>query len=227
MTRLLVVEDEDRLARAIVVGLQDEGYLVDRARDGEEALWHLQAAHHDAVVLDIRLPRKSGLEVCREARDAGLRIPFIMLTACDTTDDIVRGLDGGADDYLVKPFQFAELLARLRALLRRGSAASHDALRLADLELDPSARSVSRQGRTIALGNLEFRLLELLLRRQGEVLSKARIAAALWDDEMGPESNVLEVLVSNLRRKIDREASCALIHTRRGVGYYMSADTPA
>ncbi len=226
MSRLLLVEDEERLARSLEVGLRDEGYVVDRAADGEEALWLAGARHHDGVILDLRLPRVGGLEVCRRLRDRGDRTPILVLTACDATGDVVAGLDRGADDYLKKPFEFAELLARLRALVRRGSSGTAVRLRLADLELDAAARRVWRAGREVELTALEFRLLEFLLLHAGAVLERARIAAALWDDELGPDSNVLEVLVSNLRRKIDRGAAPHLLHTRRGSGYVLAVRAP-
>ncbi len=226
MSRLLLVEDEDCLARSIMVGLRDEGYLVDRARDGEEALWFAAAQHHDAVILDLRLPKISGLKVCQHLRANGRATPILILTACDATQDVVVGLDQGADDYLKKPFEFAELLARLRALLRRGSSGASARLKLADLEIDTAARKVWRGGGEIHLSNMEFRLLEFLLLHAGSVVSRTRIAAAVWDDEMGPESNVLEVLISNLRRKIDRGSSRPLLHTRRGAGYVLSIDGP-
>ncbi|MFO0981429.1 MAG: response regulator transcription factor [Planctomycetota bacterium] len=224
MSRLLIVEDEDRLARSITVGLQDEGYVVDRAKDGEEALWFTAPRHHDAIILDLRLPRLGGLEVCRRVRASGARTPILMLTACDRIDDVVIGLDQGADDYLTKPFEFAELLARLRALLRRGLPGASARLTLADLVLDTAAHKVWRNDQEVALSRLEFRVLEFLLLHAGCVQSKARIVAAVWDDEIGPESNVLEVVISNLRRKLDRAASQPLLHTRRGAGYIMSAD---
>jgi len=226
MSRLLLVEDEDRLARSLVVGLQDEGYLVDRAGDGEEALWLAAAGHHDAVILDLRLPKVGGLEVCRTLRSKGTRTPILMLTACDAPQEVVTGLDVGADDYLTKPFEFGVLLARIRALLRRGSEGKSAKLRLADLELDAATHAVWRDGREVALSRLEFRLLEFLLLHAGAVQSKARITAALWDDEIGPDSNVLEVLVSNLRRKIDRGSARPLLHTRRGAGYVLSDGDP-
>ena len=226
MSRLLLVEDEDRLARSLEVGLRDEGYVVDRAADGEEALWLAAARHHDGVILDLRLPRVGGLEVCRRMRDRGDRTPILVLTACDATVDVVAGLDRGADDYLKKPFEFAELLARLRALVRRGSAGTAVRMRLADLELDVAARRTWRGGREVDLTTLEFRLLEFLLLHAGAVQGRARLAAALWDDELGPESNVLEVLISNLRRKLDRGSARPLLHTRRGAGYLLADDPP-
>ena len=222
MTRILLVEDEEILARTLAAGLEEERYVVDRAADGEEALWHASAGHHDALILDLRLPRVDGWEVCRRLRDEGSDVPILMLTACDTTREIAAGLDLGADDYLTKPFEFEELLARLRSLLRRGAMPRRPRLRLADLEMDVKARRVWRGGREVFLSNMEYRVLEHLLRNAGAVQSRARIAAAIWDDELGPESNVLEVLVSNLRRKIDRGADQRLIRTRRGAGYLLS-----
>ena len=222
MARILLVEDEERLARSLLVGLRDEQYVVDHARDGEEALWQAEAGHHDLLVLDLRIPKVDGLEVCRRLRRKGSALPILMLTACDTTTDVVEGLDRGADDYLTKPFEFAELLARIRALLRRGSAGRSARLTLADLEMDVAARRAWRGGRELHLSTLEFRVLEHLLRNAGSVQSKARITAAVWQDEIGPDSNVLEVLVSSLRRKLDRDRAPALVHTRRGAGYLLA-----
>ncbi len=221
MSRLLLVEDEERLARSLAVGLRDEGYAVDHARDGEEALWLAKSGHHDALILDLRLPKLSGLEVCRRLRAKGSKTPIVMLTACDATSDVVAGLDCGADDYVTKPFRFAELLARIRAILRRGSSGSGARLQLAGLAVDTASRTAWRGEEKLSLGNLEYRLLELFFLHEGVVLSKARIAAALWDDEIGPESNVIEVLVSSLRRKIDRDSDRPLLHTRRGAGYVL------
>jgi two-component system copper resistance phosphate regulon response regulator CusR len=226
MARILLVEDEERLARSLLVGLRDEQYVVDHARDGEEALWQAAAGHHDLMILDLRIPKVDGLEVCRRLRGQGAKIPILILTACDTTTDVVKGLDRGADDYLTKPFEFAELLARIRAMLRRGSNGQSSCLRLADLEMDVAGRRVRRGGAEIALSNLEFRVLEHLLRHAEAVQSKSSIAAAVWDDELGPDSNVLEVLISHLRRKIDHEQDPPLLHTRRGVGYLLSESRP-
>jgi DNA-binding response OmpR family regulator len=182
-------------------------------------LWFASSGNHDAIILDLRLPKISGIEICRRLRARGAKTPILILTACDTTQDVVRGLDSGADDYITKPFEFAELLARLRVLLRHGSVGNGARLAVADLELDCASRTVRRAGQAVALSNMEYRLLEYLVLHAGSVQSKARLAAAIWDDELGPESNVLEVLVSNLRRKIDREPCRHLIHTRRGAGY--------
>ncbi|KAA3609435.1 MAG: DNA-binding response regulator [Planctomycetota bacterium] len=226
MTRILLVEDEQILARSLIVGLQDEHYVVDHARDGEEALWFASAEHHDLVILDLRLPKVDGWEVCRRLRHQGSSVPILMLTACDTTEDVVSGLDAGADDYLAKPFAFTELLARLRALLRRTGSQRSGKLRLADLEMDVKTRRVQRASKAIHLSALEFRVLEFLLRNVNAVQSKARIAAATWDDECGPDSNVLEVVISNLRRKIDRDFEPKLLHTRRGAGYLLTEDGP-
>jgi DNA-binding response OmpR family regulator len=224
MSRLLLVEDEDALARSLEIGLREEGYVVDRARDGEEALWFAAASTHEALILDLRLPKIGGLEVCRRLRANGARTPILMLTACDTTEEIVAGLDCGADDYVTKPFAFAELLARLRAIARRGASSGPGRLRAAGLEMDRASHQVWRDGKEIPLSAMEFRLLEYLLLHAGAVQSRARISAALWSDEVGPDSNVLEVLVSNLRRKIDRESQRPLIHTRRNVGYLLSEE---
>jgi DNA-binding response OmpR family regulator len=226
MTRVLVVEDEPHLQRSLRVGLGDEDYIVDIAGDGEEALWYLAADHHDAVVLDLRLPKLGGLEVCRRLRANGATVPILMLTACDTTADIVAGLDAGGDDYLTKPFEFAELLARLRALLRRGSRGESAVLRLAGLELDTATRTACHDGAALVLTNMEYRLLEFLMLRVGAVQSRDRIAAALWHDETGPDSNVLEVLVSALRRKLQGGSAQQLLQTRRGVGYVLVEAVP-
>lgn len=222
MTRVLLVEDEARLARSLVTGLRDERFVVDHAPDGEQALWMAQTGQHAAILLDIRIPGIDGLEVCRRLREGGSRVPILMLTACDTTDEIVRGLDLGADDYLTKPFQFAEMLARLRAVLRRGTETTTKRLHLADLEMDLRSHRVWRSGEEVSLSNMEYKVLEHLFRNAGSVQSRARISAAVWEDELGPESNVLEVIISHLRQKIDRGQEDKLLHTRRGAGYLLS-----
>jgi DNA-binding response OmpR family regulator len=176
------------------------------------------------MILDIRLPGLSGLELCRSLRAQQSRLPVLALTACDSSEDVIAGLDAGADDYLTKPFVFHELLARLRALLRRGSGGSTACLQVADLVLNTAQRSVTRGGRAVELSNMEYRVLEHLVRNRGSVQTKARISAALWADEIGPESNVLEVHIASLRRKLDAGGAARLIHTRRGVGYVVTED---
>jgi len=205
-----------------MMGLRDEQFVVDHASDGETGLWRAQSGQYDAILLDLRLPKVSGVEICQSIRASGSKIPILMLTACDTTQEIVHGLDLGADDYLTKPFQFAELLARLRAALRRAYEKTTNELQLADLRLEVNARRVWRNDVEIELSHLEFRVLEHLARHAGSVQSRTKIIAAAWDDELGPESNVLEVVISHLRRKIDRGADQKLIRTRRGAGYLLS-----
>jgi len=225
MTRLLLVEDEDALAQALARGLREESYIVDRASDGPEALWAARSGLHDAMILDVRIPVLDGAAVCRRLRDERVCIPILMLSACDTTDDVVRGLDAGADDYVTKPFDFAQLLARLRALLRRGTAGTSSRLVVGELVLDLVTRDAARDGHEISLTETEFKLLELLMRNEGRVLPRSRLAAALWDDELGPCSNALEVHVANLRRKIDADPTRPrLLRTRRGVGYVLTSE---
>jgi two-component system OmpR family response regulator len=223
MTRLLLVEDEESLADVLARGLREESYIVDRAADGAEALWLARSGLHDAMLLDVRIPGPDGTEVCRRLRGEGSALPILMLSACDTAEDVVRGLDVGADDYITKPFDFAILLARLRALLRRGSAGTSSVLTIGDLSLDLASRTVARSGQEVTLTEIEFRLLELLMRNAGRVQSRGRLAAALWEDELGPNSNALEVHIAHLRRKIDGDpARPHLLHTRRGIGYLLS-----
>lgn len=221
MTRVLIVEDEPILARSLRVGLTDESYVVDVAGDGEEALWYAASGFHNAMLLDVRIPKLNGIEVCRRLRKGGAVVPILMLTACDATEEVVAGLDAGADDYMTKPFEFAELLARLRALMRRGSRGGTSVLRMGGLELDTSARTVTHDGQLVVLTNMEYRLLAHLLHNLGSVQSRDRIQAALWDDETGPDSNVLEVLVSGLRRKLHGGSADGCLQTRRGVGYVL------
>lgn len=221
MTRILLVEDEAPLARARAQGLRDERYAVDVADNGEDGLWAARGGEHDLLVLDLQLPRLPGLEVCRRLRADGCRLPILMLTARDTTADIVTGLDAGANDYLVKPFAFAELLARLRALLRLGTDAAGAVLTAGDLRLDARGHRVWRGSTEIALTNKELQLLEYLLRHKGKVVARQKLVAALWEHDDDPESNALEVHVASLRRKIDRGAQVPLLHTVRGAGYVL------
>ena len=221
--RVLVVEDERRIADFICKGLSEQGYGVDVASDGDEALHWADVAEFDVIVLDIMLPVRDGIEVCRTLRKKGLCTPILMLTARDAIEDRVRGLDSGADDYLVKPFAFAELLARLRALTRREPAATGTALQVADLLLDTITREVSRAGRPIELTTKEYALLEYLMRHPNQVLTRTMIAEHVWNYDFDNATNVIDVHIRNLRRKIDDPFPAKLIHTVRGAGYRIAA----
>ncbi|MBC7339551.1 MAG: response regulator transcription factor [Firmicutes bacterium] len=221
--RLLVVEDEPGIAAFLRQGLTEEGYAVDVVGDGERAIEFALSAPYDAIILDILLPKKDGFQVCAELRRRGLRTPILMLTARGAVEDRVRGLDTGADDYLMKPFAFAELLARVRALLRRPAVALPTLLQVGDLTLDPVTRRVERAGRPIELTPREFSLLELLMRHPGQVLSRTQIAEHVWNYNFFHQSNVVDVYVRYLRRKIDDGFQPRLIHTVRGAGYKIEA----
>lgn len=221
--RLLVVEDEPGIAAFLRQGLTEEGYAVDVVGDGERAIEFALSAPYDAIILDILLPKKDGFQVCAELRRRGLRTPILMLTARGAVEDQVRGLDAGADDYLMKPFAFAELLARVRALLRRPAVALPTLLQVGDLTLDPVTRRVERAGRPIELTPREFSLLELLMRHPGQVLSRTQIAEHVWNYNFFHQSNVVDVYVRYLRRKIDDGFQPRLIHTVRGAGYKIEA----
>lgn len=225
--RLLVVEDDPKLARVIARGLREVSYAVDVTGDGRDALVQAAVNSYDAIVLDIMLPGMDGLSVCRELRSRGIRSPILMLTARDAIADRIAGLDTGADDYLTKPFDFGELLARLRALLRRPEALQPVQMRIADLEIDALARAVTRAGVPIALTSKEYALLELLARHTGQVVSRADIVAHVWDDNHDPFTNAVEVYVNRLRGKIDKEPWSPLIHTKRGAGYILTDSAPA
>ena len=224
--RILVVEDERRIADFISRGLSEQGYAVDVAGDGEGALLWPDVAEFDVIILDIMLPARDGIDVCRTLRRRGMRTPILMLTARDAVEDRVRGLDSGADDYLVKPFAFAELLARVRALTRREPAATGTALGVGDLILDTTTRDVSRDGKRIELTTKEYALLEYLLRHRNQVLTRTMIAEHVWNYEFDNASNVIDVHVRNLRRKIDDPFETKLISTVRGAGYRISARPP-
>jgi DNA-binding response OmpR family regulator len=220
--RILVVED-DRVAAAVLSkGLREHTYAVDIAEDGSMALEQASINEYDLIVLDVLMPGINGLEVCRRLRAEGIAAPILMLTALGEPDQRVEGLDVGADDYLAKPYHFPELLARVRALLRRGPALTPSVLSFHDLTVDTRARRVERAGRAIALTTKEYALLEYLLRRQGEVVGRADIAEHVWDDSFDPMSNLIEVYIQRLRRKIDDAHSVKLIHTQRGAGYSLA-----
>lgn len=217
---ILVVDDEPAVREALRRALELEGYAVELAEDGVDALTRLEdEGEPDAVVLDVLMPRVDGLEVCRRLRSAGRTVPVLMLTARAEVSDRVAGLDAGADDYLVKPFALEELLARLRALLRRTAAEEGEVLRFADLELDPATREVQRGGEPIELTRTEFALLELFLRNPRQVLTRSLIFERVWGYDFGAGSNSLDVYVGYLRRKTEAGGGPRLIHTVRGVGY--------
>ena len=224
--RVLVVEDEIKMASLIRRGLRSEGLAADVAIKGEDALWMAASTTYDAIVLDVMLPGIDGLEVCRRLRESGVWSPILLLTARDAVADRVAGLDGGADDYLTKPFSFAELLARLRALVRRGAAERPVALQVGDLRLDPATKRVSRGDSDIELSAREFALLEAFMRRPGEVLSRYALLEQVWDYEYENRSNVVDVYVRYLREKVDRPFGRESIETVRGVGYRFRKDGP-
>ena len=220
--KILVVEDEPKTGNYLKQGLAEAGFIVDLARDGEDGLHDALTVNYDLVILDVMLPGIDGWGVLRGIRASGKEIPVLFLTARDQVDDRVRGLELGADDYLVKPFAFAELLARVRTLLRRGGKIKEsEILRAADLELDLIRRRASRAGKRIDLTAKEFALLELLLRRQGEVLPRSLIAAQVWDMNFDSDTNVIEVAVKRLRAKVDDDFELKLIRTVRGMGYVL------
>ncbi len=221
--RVLLVEDEDRIADFIARGLSEQGYAVDVAPDGDEALQWTDVAAFDLIILDVMPPGLDGIEVCRGLRNKGLVTPILMLTARDAVEDRVKGLDSGADDYLVKPFAFAELLARLRALMRREPAVVENVLQVDDLTMDTTTLEVSRQGAAIELTTKECRLLEYLLRHPNRVLTRTMISEHVWNYEFGNATNVIDVHIRNLRRKIDDSFLCKLIQTVRGAGYRISS----
>ena len=221
--RILLVEDDPRIARFVSQALREQAYAVDVSADGDDALYKASVNDYDAVILDVMIPGRDGFEVCRELRAAGSPVPVLMLTARDAVPDRVAGLDSGADDYLTKPFEVAELLARLRALLRRGHAVRPALLAAADLRIDTRAHSVTRAGRRIELTAKEYALLEYLARERGRVLTRAEIAEHVWDENFDPLSNLIDVNINRLRRKVDDGFAVPLIHTRRGEGYLLAA----
>lgn len=222
--RILVVEDERKLAAVLKQGMEEKGYAVDVAHDGQTALDRILTTDYDCAILDLMLPRRDGMEVCLEVRRHGRQMPILVLTARSATDDKVRLLDLGADDYLTKPFAFEELLARLRALLRRGLVEPATVLRVADLELDPATRKVRREGRDIILTSREFAVLEYLMRHAGNVVTRTMIADHVWNVSYNGGSNIVEVYINYLRRKVDQNHELKLLQTVRGAGYSLRKD---
>lgn len=222
--RILVVEDEKKVAGFVKKGLEEESYAVDVAYDGEEALNLLKTYPYDLVILDLMLPKKDGFQVLKEFRDSGGDAPVLILTAKDSVEDVVKGFDLGADDYLRKPFSFLELLARVRALLRRRKGESQSVLRVGDLEVNLTDRRVFRGGKEIELTSREFALLEFLVRNRGRVLTRTMIAEHVWNQNFDSGSNVIDVYINYLRKKIDHGFDKKLIKTIRGVGYMIRDD---
>ena len=222
--RVLLVEDEPHAAHVLAKGLREQAYAVDVAGDGDSALFQVGTTDYDAVILDIMLPVKDGFFVCRTIRDSGSAVPILMLTARDAIDARIEGLDSGADDYLVKPFDFGELLARLRALVRRGrQPLLPERLTVGPLSIDTRGRHVLMRNRDVLLTTKEYALLEYLARRAGDVVSRADISEHVWDEHYDPMSNIVDVYVQRLRRKLDRAGSESMIRTRRGEGYQLAA----
>jgi two-component system OmpR family response regulator len=221
--RLLIADDDVKLLTALARGLRGEGYAVDVAATGDAALLQARVYDYDAVILDVMMPGPDGFSVCHALRDEGRWPPVLMLTARDGVEDRIRGLDAGADDYLIKPFDFGELIARLRALLRRGAPERPAVLTAGDLEVDPATRSVTRSGRAVALTAREFGVLEFLTRRAGEVVSRTDLLEHVWDQNYEGSTNIVDVYVGYLRRKLEEPFGRPLIRTVRGAGYVLEA----
>ena len=223
--RVLLIEDEPHAARVLAKGLREHAYAVDVAGDGEAALFQAGTSDYDALILDLMLPRVDGLSVCRSIRDGGSDVPILMLTARDSVESRIEGLDSGADDYLVKPYDFGELLARLRALIRRGrQPVLPQRLTAGVLTIDTRSRRAEVAGTTLALTAKEYALLEYLVRRAGDVVSRSDIAEHVWDEHYDPLSNVVDVYIQRLRRKLEAVGQGSLIRTRRGEGYQLEGE---
>ncbi|HVE59268.1 MAG TPA: response regulator transcription factor [Pyrinomonadaceae bacterium] len=219
--RVLLVEDDIRISNFVAKGLRENSYAVDTSANGSDVLYQLSINDYDLIILDVMLPEKSGFEVCRELRAKDIKTPVLMLTARDAVEDKIAGLDFGADDYLTKPFAFDELLARLRALLRRNKEIRPPKIVVGDLEIDTAAQRIRRGGREIPLTTKEYALLEYLARERGRVVGRGEIAEHVWDENFDAFSNLIEVYVKRLRSKMDEGFAVRLIHTRRGAGYIL------
>jgi two-component system copper resistance phosphate regulon response regulator CusR len=222
--RVLLTEDDPDIARTIARGLREHGYAVDIASDGEQALYNAEVHNYDVVILDVRLPLKDGFSVCRELREKSFRAPILILTAMDDPEDVICGLNCGADDYVTKPFDLPILLARLHALLRRSQRTKPETMAVEDLTLNPQDHTASRGGRAIRLTAREYALLELLMLHRGEILDREAIAEQVWHGHFDPFSNVIDVYINRLRKKIDQGFEKHLLHTRRGEGYVLSVE---
>jgi two-component system copper resistance phosphate regulon response regulator CusR len=221
--RLLLVEDDSRIARLVARGLQEQSYAVDVVGKGDEALYQVEINDYDLLILDVMIPGRDGFATCRAIRNLGKRMPILMLTARDAVEDRIRGLDSGADDYLTKPFEFGELLARLRALLRRPRDLRPSRIVVGDLELDTASQTAKRGSRAISLTAKEYALLEFMARNVNRVIGRSEIAEHVWDESFDPFSNLIEVYVNRLRRKLGDEDGNPLLQTRRGSGYILCA----
>lgn len=224
--RILLIEDEKRLSHYIKKGLTESGFAVDTAYDGEEGFYLAKEETYDVIILDVMLPKLSGVEVCTQLRASQKNTPVLMLTARSETEDKVLGFESGADDYLTKPFEFAELKARINALIRRNYRQTSNNLSISDLEVDPLKHMVKRNGILIKLTPKEFAILELLLRRKGEVVTRTQVIEHVWDYNFESMSNVVDVFMGTLRKKIDRDHTSKLLHTLHGVGYMISDKPP-